>query len=267
MSGHLAVTPSKVSGSGFADHSAHRQSLPPIYNQYAAMTEALGFLPRQDNHQVVYRPLFTTAFVLDDFFADNGCFGAEQIILGSASSKTALATALLLQDRPPRLIGLTSQANRAFVEGVSLYDTVRTYAEVAALDASVPTAYIDMSGNRAVLAAVHHHFGDRLVSSCSVGITHWEARDGADPGTPPITLPGARPTLFFAPSQIQKRHKDWGTALFQQKLAGAWQDFLMVVDDWITIVEATTPDQLSETYLTVLHGAAPATAHVLKRQG
>jgi hypothetical protein len=261
MSGHLSVEPGKVSSHGFADQSAHRQKLPAVYNQYALMTEALGFGEQQDNHQMVYRPLFTTSFMLDDFFGDNGCFGAGQIILASASSKTAFGTAFMMRDRPQRVIGLTSSANRAFVEHLGLYDQVASYDGVASLDATVPTAYIDMSGNRQVLAAVHHHFGARLVSSSSVGITHRDARGGADPKT----LPGARPTLFFAPQQIQKRNQEWGPAVFRRKLAAAWQAFLGAVDDWVEIVESPAPDQLAEVYQTVLDGAPPDKAYVLRR--
>ena len=141
-----------------------------------------------------------------------------------------------------------------------MYDEVRTYDEVASLDAALPTAYIDMSGNRAVLAAVHRHFRDKLVNSCSVGLTHHEERGGEDP----TALPGARPTLFFAPSQIQKRNKEWGPALYQQKLGAAWQAFLDVVDEWVDIVESPTPDQLAEVYATVLNGPAPDKAYVLR---
>jgi len=259
MSGHLLVKPGKVTPTGFVDRSEHRQELPAVYNHYALMSDATGFPARQDNQQMVYRPLFTTSFMLDDFFGDNACFGAERIVLASASSKTAFGTAFLMRDRPQSLIGLTSKANRAFVEGLGLYDEVRTYDEVTSLDASIPTAYIDMSGNRGVLAAVHHHFGDRLVNSCSVGITHYESREGEDPGT----LPGARPTMFFAPSQIQKRHREWGAAEYQRRLGEAWQAFLGEVDDWVTTVEAATPDRLEEVYATVLNGAAPDKAYVL----
>lgn len=260
MSGHLVVTPGQARPQGFADHSTQRQDLPAVYNQYSLMTEALGFPAPYDNHQMIYRPLFTTSFVLADWFADNHCFGAGQVILASASSKTAFGTAFLLRGRAQKIIGLTSQANRAFVERLGLYDRVLTYDEVASLDAAVPTAYIDMSGNRGVLAAVHHHFGANLANSCSVGITHHGARNGEDPGT----LPGARPTLFFAPSQIGKRIEDWGPALYQQKLGAAWQAFLDVVDEWVDIVESPTPDQLAEVYATVLNGAAPDKAYVLR---
>lgn len=259
MSGRLLVKPGRVGGTGFADQAEHRQALPPVYNGYALMNEATGFPPRWDNHQIVYRPLFTTSFVLDDYFSENDFFGAEQVVVASASSKTAFGTAFLLRERPVRLVGLTSVANRAFVEGLGLYDDVASYDEVAALDVSLRTAYVDMSGNRAVLAAVHHHFGNHLVSSCSVGITHRNAREGEGP----VSLPGAKPALFFAPTQIQKRHKDWGAAQFQQRLGEAWQSFLGSVDDWVTIVEKPTPECLQATYETVLGGAAPDRAYVL----
>ena len=57
-----------------------------------------------------------------------------------------------------------------------------------------------------------------MVCSCGVGITHWEARDGQ----PPSILPGAKPKMFFAPDQIQKRNQDWGPQKFQAELSAAW---------------------------------------------
>ena len=98
MSGHLVVSPAKAGPAGFADDAVHRRELPPVYNQYSLMTEALGFPAGQDNHQVIYRPLFTTAFVLADYFADNDDFGAGQVILASASSKTAFGTAFMMRE-------------------------------------------------------------------------------------------------------------------------------------------------------------------------
>jgi hypothetical protein len=259
MSSHLQVTPGKVTPVGFTDCAAHRHELPPVYNHYALMSDATGFPERQDNQQMVYRPLFTTSFMLDDFFGDNACFGAEQIVLASASSKTAFGTAFLMRGRPQKIVGLTSKANRAFVKGLGLYDQVVTYDEATSLDASHPTAYIDMSGNRQVLARVHHHFCDKLVNSCAVGITHYDSRGGEDPAT----LPGARPVLFFAPSQVEKRRREWGADEYQRKVGEAWRAFVAAVDDWVRIVEAPAPAQLEEVYTTVLNGAAPDKAYVL----
>ncbi|HEY5646442.1 MAG TPA: DUF2855 family protein, partial [Pseudomonadales bacterium] len=93
MSTELKVMPERVGPRGFTDASPHRSALPVVYNQYSLMTAENGFDPAHVNHAMLYRPLFTTSFVLDDYFADNAFFGASNVILGSASSKTAFGMA------------------------------------------------------------------------------------------------------------------------------------------------------------------------------
>ena len=252
MSAELLVKPEKVNARGFVDAAEHRAQLPPVYNQYTLVSEATGFAPGFDNHAMLYRPLFTTSFVLDDYFADNDFFGASQIILGSASSKTAFGLAFMLQQREGiSVVGLTSHGNMAFVEGLGLYDQVLSYDDVERLD-QAPSAYVDMAGNRDVLARVHHHLGDQLVNSCGVGITHWDARDGADPAS----LPGAKPTMFFAPSQIMKRHEELGGETYQRMIGEATSAFFARVDDWVNIEEHPA-SELDQVYNEVLAGASP----------
>ena len=94
MSSELAVKPEKVNARGFVDAAPHRAELPAAYNQYSLMSPETGFDAAYDNHAMLYRPLFTTSYVLDDYFADNDFFGASHLILGSASSKTAFGTGL-----------------------------------------------------------------------------------------------------------------------------------------------------------------------------
>lgn len=254
MASHLIVKPENVSERGFVDGAEHRAALPPTYNQYALMTEENGFDRSKDTHRMVYFPLFATGFILDDYLFDNDFFGADKIILSSASSKTAFSLAYMLSERGGKtVVGLTSSGNKAFVEGMGIYDEVCTYDDINSMDASAKVAYVDMAGNRQVLSNVHHHFNDNLVCSCGVGITHYDSRDGDDPAT----LPGATPSMFFAPSQMQKRNKDWGPEAFQQKMNDAWAGFLTRVDDWVTINERQGRDEMTETYKEVLNGAAP----------
>jgi hypothetical protein len=207
---------------------------------------------------MLYRPLFTTSFVLDDYFADNEFFGADTVILGSASSKTAFGLAFLLHRRGgKKVIGLTSRSNKGFVESLGIYDEVLCYDEVESL-AREPSAYIDMAGNKDVLARVHHHLRDSLVNSCGVGITHWDALQGEDPAS----LPGAAQTMFFAPSQIVKRNKELGPEVYQQKIAAATAAFFALVDDWVSIQEAPLSN-VEQVYRTVLNGPAPDTGYVV----
>lgn len=258
MSTYLLVEPTGASPRGFTDGSAHRAELPVVYNQYSLMNEDNGFEARYDNHYMIYRPLFTTSYVLDDYFADDDFFGAQQMILGSASSKTAFGLAFMLAKRDKvKTVGLTSVGNKAFVESMGLYDSVLTYDEVEKLE-QVPSAYVDMAGNRQVLSRVHHHLADNLVNSCGVGITHWESRDGEALAE----LPGARPSMFFAPTQIVKRNEELGPAVYQQQLAEATNEFLEKVDDWVAIEEHPFSD-VETVYRTVLNGASPDKAYVV----
>lgn len=258
MSTELLVRPEQIGPRGLTDGTSHRAALPVVYNQYSRMTVENGFEPEYDNHAMLYRPLFTTSFVLDDYFADNGFFGAQTMILGSASSKTAFGLAFMLRRRGGiRVVGLTSPGNQSFVEGLGLYDDVLSYDEVESL-VQQPSAYVDMSGDRPVLARVHHHLADRLVASCGVGITHWESRDGEDPAA----LPGAKPAMFFAPSQIMKRNQELGAGVYQRRIAEATAAFLAEVDNWVTIEEHPFED-LESVYRTVLNGAPPDRGYVV----
>lgn len=258
MSQELVVKPEKVTPRGFADASEHRSALPVVYNQYSLVSPENGFAPEFDNHTMVYRPLFTTSFVLDDYFADNEFFGADTVILGSASSKTAFGLAFMLQRRGgKKVVGLTSQGNKGFVENLGLYDEVLCYDEVEKLTRET-SAYIDMAGNKDVLARVHHHLRDTLVNSCGVGITHWDALEGEDPAS----LPGVEPTMFFAPSQIVKRNKELGPEVYQQKIAAATTAFFALVDDWVSIQEAPLSN-VEQVYRTVLNGPAPDIGYVV----
>jgi hypothetical protein len=258
MSSELKVKPERVNARGFVDAAAHRAALPAVYNQYSVASVANGFDPSRDNEAMVYRPLFTTSFVLDDYLADNGRFGAGSVIVGSASSKTGFGLAFMLKRRGgARTIGLTSAANRDFVARTGLYDHIVTYDAVATLPLE-SSVFVDMAGNRKVLAGVHHRLVDDLKASIGVGITHWESRDSA----PPEVLPGPKPSMFFAPSQIVKRHQELGPAEYQRRIADATAAFFGAVDDWVTIDEHPFT-QVEGVYHQVLRGLAPDRAAVV----
>lgn len=258
MSQQLIMTPQKISNRGFVDGAEHRKELPPVYNQYSSMA---GAEPNDhaDNHRMIYAPLFTTSFILDDYFLDNADFGAKQFVIGSASSKTAIGLAFQLKlSGRAKVTGLTSVKNKPFVIGLGLYDEVIAYDEIDSLATTEPTAYVDMSGNREVLSNLHHRLSISLVYSCAVGITHWGATQGLDPSA----LPGPKPTMFFAPSQIVKRNQEWGPQEFQTRLEEATRKFLYRVDDWITVSESPF-SEIGSTYEKVLNGLPPEQACIV----
>lgn len=264
MGTELVVTPERVNEHGFTDATAHRSALPPAYNGYTRCATDPVYDPATEALQMLLRPLFMTDFVLDDWLADNDFFGAGDgtVVLSSASSKTSFGLAHLLARRAdrPEVVGLTSASNAGFVEDLGVYDRVLTYDDIASLPAEGPSVYVDMAGDAGVRGEVHRRMGG-LTASVQVGGTHWQqVGAGGD-------LPGPTPSLFFAPDQIVKRRADWGPGGVESRFAGAWAEFLPVVEGWVDVVERSGPDAVAETYLEVLDGRAdPASAFVLSME-
>ncbi|MBL8310491.1 MAG: DUF2855 family protein [Burkholderiales bacterium] len=263
MSTHLRVWPERAGAQGFVDGTAHRAALPSIYNQYLNTQTDPLYAAGREPEQAVLRPLFATSFLLDDFLADNAFFGATRVVLSSASSKTAYGTAARLAARGGiEVIGLTSPANAGFVRSLECYTQVQTYDQLGTLDPAVRSVYCDFAGNAALRAQFHEHCGDALAYSCSIGGTHWDALGGAG------TLPGPRPVLFFAPAQARKRSQEWGIAVFQRRLAEAWQAFLAHASNpsapWLTVVLGQGEQAIARTTLEVMAGqVSPRLGHVL----
>lgn len=258
-SSELVVTPARVEPRGFVDASPHRAELPAAYNAYAAVTADPIYDERTEAAQMLLRPLFFTSFLIDDFLDEAELFGAGTAVLSSATSKTSNGLAFLLSQRDAiEVVGLTSPRGADFARTLGVYDRVVTYEELESLG-DTPAVYVDMAGNSEVRSAVHGHYGDALVHSAVVGATH---RDRM--GAVPDSLPGPRPTFFFAPDRVAKRIAEWGRDGFEQRLAEAWRPYLQWCEGWLEIIDAAGPDAIEHAYLDLLDGRIdPAKAHVL----
>ncbi|MCC6765526.1 MAG: DUF2855 family protein [Deltaproteobacteria bacterium] len=262
MSTHLVVRTDQVREDGFTDVAPHRTALPPVYNRYLRVSADPAYDPARENGYMLLRPLFGTAFLLDDLLAEEGFFGARAIALSSASSKTAIGLAALLAgraDRAYRVVGLTSAGNAAFVGGLGHYDRVVAYDALDGLAADEPTVFVDMAGNGAVRDAVHRRCGDRLRYSCSVGLTHHDRM-----ALPPANLPGPAPAFFFAPDRIVQRTRDWGATGLQDRLGGALKRFVADSERWMRVRHGRGPADVERVYRAMLDGRTdPAEGHVL----
>jgi hypothetical protein len=259
MSTHLAVTPGRVDPAGFTDVAPHRASLPGAYNSYQRTDADPSHDPQHEDHRMLLWPLFFTSFLIDDFLEDNHFFGVEAVVVSSASSKTAIGTAFQLDQRKTvEVVGLTSTRNVDFVESLGVYDRVLRYDDIDSLGWS-RAAYVDIAGNEAVRAAVHHAYGDRLAHSMMVGATHWD-----EPSAAPADLPGPAPSFFFAPSQISKRSQEWGRAGLGDRVGEAWRPYVEFSDEWVQLRHGFGPDAVEAAYLELVGGEIdPATGHVL----
>jgi hypothetical protein len=257
---HLVVSPERVADGGFVDGSAHRADLPAVYNQY---TRAAGHGGEEDDRQILFRPLFGTSFLIDDFLEERGFLDDAQVVISSASSKTALGTAFLLSRRDGvRVVGLTSPARAGFVEGLEVYDRVAGYDALDGLEDG-RTVYVDISGDAGVRASVHERFGESLAYDCLVGASHWD-RLGAETG--PVA--GPAPELFFAPDRFAKRASDWGPGGLQSRVRDAWDPFGDWLSGWLRVIHGSGPADVERAYLELVEGEIdPATGYVMTLSG
>jgi NADPH:quinone reductase-like Zn-dependent oxidoreductase len=255
----LLVAPAHVDAHGFIDASAHRTALPPTYNRYARVDADPLYDADHESEQILLRPLFFTSYLLDDFLDDSRFFGADTIVLSSASSKTASALAFLLARRQGLdVVGLTSSRSTQFVRGIGVYDLVVSYDEVDSLPQG-RAVYVDIAGDGELRNAVHRHYRDELVHSAVVGATHHNRM-----GQVPDSIPGPAPTFFFAPDRIAKRAADWGADGLERRLADAWKPCVEWTADWLRVIRGYGTEAVQSAYLDLLDGRIdPAGGHVL----
>ena len=254
----MDMQPGKLNNHGFTDIAAHRSGLHSLYSGYSFTAADPSYHVHREL-QPVLRPLFTTSFLIDDFLADEAFFGAEQVLLLSASSKTALGTAYCLKARGGLPVaGLTSDGNKAFVEQTGFYNSVFTYDSITDMNPDVKTVVVDMSGNMGVIGTLEDHFEENLTYICRVGISHWQEAAKAPPKRTKT------PTeFFFAPDRAKQRVGDWGQAGFAETLGARWMPFLGSAKDWMTIEMQTGIGPMLENYKDLLDGqSAPSKGYL-----
>jgi len=227
----LVMTPGDVSERRFVDATHHRIKLPAVYNDYRRVSAEPGYDGSTDNERMLLRPLLTTSWCLWDALQEQDWYGAQQVLVVSASSKTSigLSYALTIDPSSPALIGLTSPGNLDFVKELGTYDHSVSYNKIADLHADVPTVIVDMSGNSDVLGSLHNHLGDNMKWCLNVGITHWDQMgQNSD-------IIRDRSEMFFAPSHIQHRMTEWGPKEFDRKVSAFAAETGVRSRDWMSV--------------------------------
>ncbi|EAY31979.1 DUF2855 family protein [Microscilla marina] len=267
MSSHLLVTAGKVAPHSFIDVSTHRQGLAPVYNSYVNITQDLLYHPQKEALHSLYAPLFQTSFLIEDLVADQAFFGATHIVLTSASSKTAQALAFLLALRKKQenlsihIVGLTSAKNTDFVQQLGWYDQVLTYGQITTLNPQQKHVVVDFTGNHQTQYQLQTHLQQQLAYNCLVGLTDWQHLQGAQT----LPQPGE---FFFAPTQMQKRVKDWGLDELKKRVAKVWHQFTTEVQPAIVVDKHQGSQALEQLYQHMLSGQVdPQKGHTVSLGG
>lgn len=238
---------------GFFDDGAHRAAHAPVYRQF--LDVARDPLHRDgtdhEHRDALLRGLFITAYLADCALERQAHHGAEQVVISSASSKTAIAMAARsARHGDLKVIGLTSRSNLDFVRSLPWYDEVLDYEDSTTIDPAVPTVIVDMAGNRPLLARLHDHFGDALCHSMAIGLSHRDAGQARIGGA-------CRPQFFFAPTEALHQIERIGPEAFTRATAEALQAFIDASRDWLEVEVVRGAAAAQSAWRRVASGSLP----------
>jgi hypothetical protein len=255
MSSHMTAR-ARPTRLGFADEREHRLNHNPVYNQYFNVS---GQTVAEMEDNALFRPLVIAAFVLNAHLREFEFFAAESLIITSASSKTALALAMLVEDAIPCL-GATSAENVAFVQATGCYAETLAYPAARRLEPRKRCVIVDFTGDAGMVGELAARLGDALAHVCRVGQTHWQAAVHGPPPAGPQQV-----EFFFAPAHIQRLVKLRGAARFEDGLTDAIDRFAGRSRGWLNRAYADGRDGLAEAYRNLVSRRVDASKLVLAR--
>ena len=261
MSNFLKIKAGKCSPFGITDGSEHRAELAPIYNSYSNTKSDISYNKEMEDYAPIIRPLFTTSFLNYQFLKTESFFEAEQIIITSASSKTAMGLAFMLKKNQnedgKKVVGLTSPRNVEFVKSTGYYDEVITYDDLENDLNQKDSTVVDMAGNSKLLFRIYDFLGEKLKYSSLIGLTDWTSEKEFK------ELP--RSKFFFAPAFAQQLFKEWGMGKANKEIANAGAEFTQAASKWMDLVYLNDFESLSELYHEMLKGKVdPKKGNIVK---
>jgi hypothetical protein len=254
ISNFLIMKPIRVNDHRFVDGTYHRSMLPGVYNNYDRLGSNSANASH-DNLRALLNPLYGTSFCLVDVLQQANFHNAEQVIILSASSKTAIGLAFglsLIDDNRPKIVGLTSASNVDFIDKMSCYDFVIGYDNLDALP-NTTSVLVDMSGNRVLTGSVHQALGDNMLWCHNVGLTHWDNRENQNNSSDDPFIQ-ERSAMFFAPEHIAQGVKELGALEYNKKVAGFLNDGITHANGWMQVTQTNGLSQFAQVYDRVVRG-------------
>ena len=244
------IVPGKITPDGFSDTVEHRAALSGIYNRYVRTSADPSYNAETEAQQMLFRPLYTTGWMICDTILQGEPI--ETVVISSASSKTALATAHSVKARSEmKTIGLTSAGNKDFTVKTGLYDTVLTYDEADQVSGA-KAAYVNFVGRPTLTEALHKTLGDDLKRSLVIGVTDWEAERSMEP---PST--GPTPEFFFVPDYASARAKALAPGELDQMVGRDLAAFYPASRAFVTPENVEGAEAIADAWTATLEGKVP----------
>ena len=259
MATHLLIHADKITASGFSDSHPQRRSISPVYDHYIRCEADPSYHQSMESWILTFRPLFTTSFVLAYTLSDRMPAHKGSVFITSASSKTAYGTAQILRTIMPdvRLVGLTSAGQTAFVEQTGCYDDVISYDDLSQDTVAESDWILDFSGDQGRLSKLRSHHSTATERTLLIGATDVEAqglREKVSIGH-----------VFFAPDEVRRYTKEWGSEEFQKRYFQHWQSFVKHFKPLLSEHSQSGAQAIVKQFQQFLNGKVdPKVMHVLK---
>ena len=247
----LIVKPGQITDRSFIDESPHRSMLPTPYNTYHSASDSIHVHREYD--RMTLSPLYLTSFIIWHAVKKSDWYGAEQILLLSASSKTSIGTAYAfrMDESAPLVVGMTSSTNIGQLKELDIYNQLVTYQDWTGIDLKKKTLVIDMSGNLQIRSRLFNELGVNFQYCLKVGLSHWDATAGDD-------IPKEKGTVFFAPSFIGEWIEQKGMADFYSKSNAFFKGCSQFTSSWFEYKLINGLDELVTLFPLLIKGAIPA---------
>jgi hypothetical protein len=250
MADYLKIEAGNINGHSISDVAAHRQPMAAIYNTYNRLGMDIKYPSSIQDYMPIFQPLFATSFLNYEFLKSEDFFGANRVLITSASSKTGLGLAFMLHSNKridqKKIIGLTSSKNVDFVKSTGFYDEILSYDVLPQQLEQTPTIVVDMAGNAALLSSIYAHLNEQLKFISKIGLTDWTAASMED------KIPVAK--FFFAPTFAGIFFKKHGAKDANKIIVKKMFSFIENAQNWISIEELGSLDELEKIYLKILKG-------------
>lgn len=246
MATHARLLPVRITAESLIEGSEQRQALPNAYNLYLRTAGDPAWRPDREALQALLRPVFITSFLIDDMLGELAQ-PPYQVVLTSASSKTAIGLAWLLRRRGIPVCGLTSSANLEFVRSLDCYTATAPYDALHHLARRAGTATVDFAGSARLRERLSQHLDEPDAWRLAVGFTHRDASTEAVP-----------PPFFSAPDRLRQRGRDWGRDEITRRVADAWNGFAPWVAEHIRVQRNRGATSVDEVYQALLGGQVAA---------
>ena len=206
------------------------------------------------------------------------CYGADNIVVTSASSKVALAMALYMKNdadkkfENTKIIGYTSSSNIEFCKKTGLYDTVLSYDEVLP---SQKYVMVDIAGRGDVYTKNEKESGvdilKLLVIGNSSGTDDKKATFStfsyfamikmgmAMMGLPAWVHSWMKPTqeLYLIWEDNAVMEKEWGKEKYKKTQKDISFTFCKSAKEWMNVREAKTEEEVMKAFEDILAGTVP----------